>query len=127
KLQSGDPNCLAMWQRFITVSIAHCQALYDKLDITLSERDIVPESFYNDRLETLVSDLRAQGLLTESDGAQCVFLDEFTNKDGETLPLIVQKSGGGYLYATTDLAAVRYRCQELQAQRILYVVDARQG
>jgi len=127
KLQSGDPKCLAMWQRFIKISVAHCQALYDKLDITLSERDIVPESFYNDQLEAVVSDLRAQGLLTESDGAQCVFLDEFTNKDGETLPLIVQKSGGGYLYATTDLAAIRYRCQQLQAERILYVVDARQG
>ncbi len=127
KLQAGDPDCLALWQRFIKISIEHCQALYDKLGITLGPDHVVPESFYNDRLQPLIDELRAKGLLTESDGAQCVFLEEFKNKDGEVLPVIVQKSGGGYLYATTDLAAIRYRCQELGAQRVLYVVDARQS
>ncbi|MDR2212872.1 MAG: arginine--tRNA ligase [Pseudomonadales bacterium] len=127
KLQAGDPECLALWRRFIAISIEHCQALYDKLGITLGPEHIVPESFYNERLEPLVADLKTQGLLSESDGAECVFLDEFKNKNGEPLPVIVQKSDGGYLYATTDLAAIRYRCQELHAERVLYLVDARQS
>lgn len=127
KLQSGDPACLELWRKFIDVSIAHCQELYERMDITLKPSDIVPESFYNERLDGIVAELARQGLLTESDGAQCVFLDEFRTREGEPLPVIVQKSGGGYLYATTDLAAIRYRAQELKAQRILYVVDFRQG
>lgn len=127
KLQSGDPACLAQWQKFIAVSIAHCQELYERMDITLKPSDIVPESFYNPRLDDVVAELSKQGLLTESEGAKCVFLDEFKTKEGEPLPVIVQKTGGGYLYATTDLAAIRYRAQELQAERILYVVDFRQS
>ncbi|MDT8397041.1 MAG: arginine--tRNA ligase [Pseudomonadales bacterium] len=126
KLQSGDPVCLALWHRFIEVSIAHCQHLYEKLNVTLTAHDIVPESFYNDKLEQVIQLLDQAGLLRESEGAKCVFLDEFRNQDGKALPTIVQKSGGGYLYATTDLAAIRYRSQVLQADRVLYVVDARQ-
>ncbi|MES2605992.1 MAG: arginine--tRNA ligase, partial [Pseudomonadota bacterium] len=127
KLQAGDTACQAMWQSFISVSITHCQQLYDLLDITLKPGDVVPESFYNDKLEGIVKSLDAKGLLKESDGAQCVFLDEFKTKEGEPLPVIVQKTGGGFLYATTDLAAISYRCQQLQAARVLYVVDARQS
>ena len=127
KLQSGDPECLALWEKFISISVSHCQSLYDKLDITLTEKDMVPESFYNDQLDSIITALTEKGLLTESEGARCVFLDEFRNKDGDTLPVIVQKSGGGYLYATTDLAAIRYRCTALHADRVLYVVDARQS
>jgi len=127
KLQSGDPQCLALWQEFIKVSIAHCQQLYSALNITLSESDIVPESFYNDKLAGIVDSLKQQELLQESEGAQCVFLEEFRNKDGDPLPTIIQKSDGGYLYATTDLAAIQHRCQTLAADRILYVVDARQS
>jgi arginyl-tRNA synthetase len=127
KLQSGDPTCLAQWSKFIDVSVAHCQELYERMDITLKPSDIVPESFYNDRLDSVVAALDRQGLLTESDGAKCVFLDEFKTKEGEPLPVIVQKTGGGYLYATTDLAAIRYRAQDLKAERILYVVDFRQS
>ena len=127
KLQSGDPACLALWRKFIDVSVAHCQELYTRMDITLKPSDIVPESFYNDRLEDIVTTLARQGLLSESAGAQCVFLDEFKTKEGEPLPVIVQKTGGGFLYATTDLAAIRYRAQDLKAQRILYVVDFRQS
>lgn len=127
KLQSGDSICIAMWQAFTHESIAHCQQLYELLDIMLLPSDMKPESFYNDRLDSVMQALRAQTLLRESEGAQCVFLDEFKTKDGEPLPVIVQKTGGGYLYATTDLAAIRYRCQELQAERVLYVVDARQS
>lgn len=127
KLQSGDVACLAMWKKFIGISITHCQQLYAKLNITLTDKDIVPESFYNDRLPKVVAALEQKNLLTESDGAKCVFLDEFKTREGEPLPVIIQKTGGGFLYATTDLAAISYRCQELGAQRVLYVVDARQG
>lgn len=127
KLQSGDEQCLALWEKFIAISIQHCQILYQKLNITLTENDIVPESFYNDKLQEIVSRLDEKGLLTESDGAKCVFLDEFKNKDDKPLPTIIQKSDGGYLYATTDLAGIRYRNEILKADRILYVVDARQS
>jgi arginyl-tRNA synthetase len=127
RLQAGDPDCLAKWESFIKVSITHCQALYARLDITLTEKDIVPESFYNDRLESIIIALTEKKLLTESAGARCVFLDGFVTREGEPQPLIVQKSDGGYLYATTDLAAIRYRCKELLADRVLYVVDARQS
>jgi arginyl-tRNA synthetase len=127
KLQSGDPACLAMWRNFIRVSIDHCQQLYRRLNITLGEKDVVPESFYNDRLEGIVGALETRCLVTESEGARCVFLDEFKTREGEPLPVIVQKTGGGFLYATSDLAAIRYRCEELGAQRVLYVVDARQS
>ena len=127
KLQAGDRTCLAMWQSFITTSITHCQQLYDLLGITLTAGDVVPESFYNDRLQGVITALADKALLKESDGAQCVFLDEFKTKEGEPLPVIVQKTGGGYLYATTDLAAINYRCQQLKADRVLYVVDARQS
>ena len=127
RLQAGDPDCLAKWESFIKVSIAHCQELYAHLDITLTEKDIVPESFYNDRLEAVIISLTEKNLLTESAGARCVFLDGFVTREGDPQPLIVQKSDGGYLYATTDLAAIGYRCKELLADRVLYVVDARQS
>lgn len=127
KLQSGDPACLAMWEKFIAISVSHCRELYQRLGITLTDADIVPESFYNPRLAGVLDTLRARGLLQESDGAQCVFLDEFKTREGEPLPVIVQKSDGGFLYSTTDLAAIQYRSSELGAQRILYVVDARQS
>jgi len=127
KLQSGDSKCLQLWQQFIDVSVEHCQELYEKLHITLSKSDITPESYYNDKLASVISELEEKHLLEESEGAKCVFLDNFTNKDGDPLPAIVQKSDGAYLYATTDLAAIRYRCQELHADRVLYVVDARQS
>jgi arginyl-tRNA synthetase len=127
KLQQGDPACREAWQRFIDVSLSHCEALYRRLQVTLTREHVHAESAYNDALPGVIEALRDQGLLTQSDGAQCVFLDEFTGKDDAPLPLIVQKSDGGYLYATTDLAAVRYRCTTLKADRALYLVDKRQG
>jgi len=127
KLQAGDPECLALWEKFIAISVTHCQELYDRLGITLSHDDIRAESFYNDKLQGILDTLAGKHLLTEDNGAQCVFLDEFTSKDGTPLPVIVQKSDGGFLYATTDLAAIAYRCQTLHADRVLYVVDARQS
>lgn len=127
KLQGGDEEHLLAWQQFIDESLKHCQAIYDKLNVTLSRKDLKAESFYNKDLAGVVEKLESASLLSVSDGARCVFLPEFTGKDGEPLPVIIQKTDGGYLYATTDLAAVQYRSFELQAQRSLYVVDARQS
>tara|TARA_B110000858_G_scaffold198527_1_gene266252 strand:- start:2047 stop:3786 length:1740 start_codon:yes stop_codon:yes gene_type:complete len=127
KLQSGDEDHLVAWQQFIDESLKHCQAIYDKLNVTLSRKDLKAESFYNKDLKGVVEKLEAASLLSVSDGARCVFLPEFTGKDGEPLPVIIQKTDGGYLYATTDLAAVQYRSFDLKAERSLYVVDARQS
>lgn len=125
-LQGGDPDIRAQWQRFINMSLDHCQATYDRLGTTLTRADVMPESAYNDDLPQIVAELDAKGLLEESDGAKCVFMDEFKGKDGTPLPVIVQKSDGGYLYATTDLAALKYRCHTLKADRIIVFTDARQ-
>ena len=121
KIQSGDQHCLNLWQKFIDISLGHCEDVYGKLCIKLTREDVKAESFYNEDLPNVIEDLIAQGLLKESDGAQCVFLE------GEEIPVIVQKGDGGYLYATTDLAALRYRANVLGAKRICYVVDARQS
>lgn len=126
RLQSGDEKCLGLWEQFIGESIRHCQAVYEALDITLTPDDVVGESRYNDDLETVVNELTQQGLITESDGAFCVFLDEFKGKDGNPLPAIVRKSDGGYGYMATDLAAVRHRAGKLSADIALYVVGAPQ-
>ena len=93
---------------FIDESLRHCEAVYEALDVTLTRNDLDAESRYNDDLSVIVDDLQKTGLLAESEGAKCVFLPEFTGKDGDPLPLIVQKSDGGYLYSTTDLAAIDY-------------------
>lgn len=127
RLQSGDKDHLVVWQKFIEESLKHCQAVYNKLNVTLSRKDLKAESFYNNALEEIVNKLEAASLLSVSEGARCVFLPEFTGRDGGPLPLIIQKSDGGYLYATTDLAAIQYRSFELNAARSLYVVDARQS
>ena len=127
QLQSGDADMLVEWQKFIEISMSHCQSLYDRLRIDLSDADMDGESSYNDDLKYTIEHLDSQGLLTESDGAQCVFLDEFKNKDGEVQPVIVQKSDGGYLYSTSDLACLRRRIGDFKADRVLYFVDARQA
>jgi arginyl-tRNA synthetase len=127
KLQSGDPDCLKLWQQFISVSIAHNTEIYKQLNVGLKEEHIKPESAYNKDLNTIVEDLAAQQLAVESEGAKVVFLEELADKNGDPSPMIVQKSGGGFLYATTDLAAIRYRANQLKAQRILYFIDARQS
>ena len=126
-LQSGDAHCLALWTQFIKLSLTHCQETYDQLNVSLTAGDVRAESSYNATLPLIVETLKNLNLLTEHEGAQCVFLDEFKGKDQTPLPIIVQKSDGGYLYATTDLAAVAYRHQQLHAERVLYVVDARQS
>jgi len=127
KLQSGDPHCLEVWRQFVAESVRHCQQVYDELNVSLTPADIMPESAYNDDLPRVVKDLQDKGLLHESRGALCVFLDEFRDKEGNPQGIIIQKTGGGYLYVTTDLAAVRHRVGQLHADRILYIVDARQS
>lgn len=126
-LQGGDEAVVATWRKLVEVSTAAFQAVYQRLGVLLTPGDAAPESFYNPRLHDVVAELDAKGLLTESDGALCVFLDGFENAEGEPLPLLVRKSDGGYGYAATDLAAVRYRVEEIQATRLLYVIDARQA
>lgn len=126
-LQGGDPATLERWRRYIDISMSHCQAVYDRLGVGLKPEHVRGESAYNDDLDGIVDDLQAKGLLTESDGALCAFLTEFKGKDGKPVPIIVRKSDGGYLYHSTDLAAVRYRTGTLGAKRVLYIVDARQS
>ncbi|WP_122734712.1 arginine--tRNA ligase [Pseudomonas viridiflava] len=127
KLQGGDAECLALWKRFNEISPSHCQKTYERLNVNLTPADVMGESAYNDDLANVVSDLKAAGLLVESNGALCVFLEEFRTAEDTPLPVIVQKAGGGYLYATTDLAAIRYRSKVLKADRALYFVDQRQA
>ena len=126
-LQSGDEYCNKLWKEFNHISMSHCQQTYERLGVSLTLEDVRGESAYNDDLPKVVSDLDAAGMLTISAGASCVFLEEFKGQDDEPLPVIVQKKDGGFLYATTDLAAMRYRQSQLGAQRMLYFVDARQS
>ena len=127
KLQSGDAECAKLWQQFIDISIAHSEEIYKKLNVTLSRDDIMGESAYNDDLPKVVAELLEKGIAVKDQGAVVVFINEMANKDGEPSVLIVQKSGGGYLYATTDLAACRYRSNQLAADRIIIFTDARQS
>lgn len=127
RLQSGDANILALWEQFKQISLEHSREIYRKLNVTLTDADVCGESFYNEDLSPLVAELKTQGLAVEDQGAQVVFLEELADKEGNPSVMIVQKKGGGYLYATTDLAAVRYRANTLGADRILYFIDARQS
>lgn len=124
KLQAGDEESLKAWQLLCQQSRREFQVIYDVLDIHLNERG---ESFYNPFLSAVITELESKNIVQEDDGAKCVFLEGFTNKEGNPLPLIVQKTDGGYNYATTDLAALNYRIKEDKATRIIYVTDAGQS
>ncbi|ARD20771.1 MULTISPECIES: arginine--tRNA ligase [Shewanella] len=126
-LQSGDEYCNKLWREFNDISLNHCHEVYERLGVSLTRKDVHGESAYNDDLEQVVTDLDSKGLLSESNGAKVVFQEEFRTKDGEPLPVIIQKADGGYLYATSDLAAMRYRSNVLKADRALYFVDLRQA
>jgi arginyl-tRNA synthetase len=120
RLQSGDAETLAVWRAFCAESLRHCHAIYARLGIRkLVDRG---ESSYNDQLAAVVADLTSAGLVTTSDGAECVFLEEFKGKSGDPLPFLIRKSDGGFLYATTDLAAARQRLRDEKATRLIYVV-----
>lgn len=126
-LQSGDAATLGLWHTLIDATRVYFRKVYDQLSVLLEDSDIRGESFYNPMLQDVVSDLERRGIAVRDQGALCVFLPEFKGKEGEPTPLIVQKQDGGFGYATTDLAAVRYRVSELHATRLLYVVGAPQA
>jgi arginyl-tRNA synthetase len=121
-----NEDTLGLWRHIVDESRKHYQPVYDILGVTLKPEDERGESAYNEDLPCVVEELKKAGLAEESEGAVCVFPAGFTNKEGERLPFIVQKSDGAYLYATTDLAAIRYRVGELGAEEIIYVTDSRQ-
>lgn len=127
KLQSGDAHCQKLWQLFIDTSVKHSNEVYQKLNVTLTDADIKPESAYNSMLQPIVDQLVAQQIAVEDQGALVVFLQELADKEGNPSPFIIQKTGGGFLYATTDLAACKYRSIELSADRIVIFTDARQA
>lgn len=127
KLQSGDAHCLTLWQKLVDITMNQCQATYDRLNVTLTQADTMGESLYNPMLQGIVDDLKNQGLAVEDNGATVVFLDEFKNKEGEPMGVIVQKNDGGFLYTTTDIAAATYRCHTLKANKAYVFTDARQS
>jgi arginyl-tRNA synthetase len=127
RLQAGDPDTLAIWQRLVDISREYLHQVYARLGVTLTDDDIRGESFYNDMLADTVSALEERGIATQSEGALCAFPPGFTGREGRPLPLIIRKSDGGYNYATTDLAAVRYRVDKLSCDRSVYVVGSEQA
>ncbi|VEI69488.1 Arginine--tRNA ligase [Serratia rubidaea] len=126
KLQGGDDYCLKMWRKLVDITMAQNQKTYKRLNVTLTEDDVMGESLYNAMLPGIVADLKAKGLAVESEGATVVFLDEYKNKDGDPMGVIIQKKDGGYLYTTTDIACAKYRYETLGADRVLYYIDSRQ-
>jgi arginyl-tRNA synthetase len=126
-LQGGDEESLRIWRILVSESMVYLRRLYQRLNVTLStDADMDPESFYNPMLAEVSDELEAKGVATISDGALCSFPPGFTGRDGKPQPLILRKSDGGYGYAATDMAAIRYRICDLHAQRIIYVVGADQ-
>lgn len=126
KLQAEDPDTLRLWRELVDLSKHYFNRIYSRLRVTLTDADLAGESTYNDRLAQVCADLEAAGLATISDGALCVFLDGYTGREGKPMPLIIRKSDGGYGYATTDLAAIRHRVEDLEADLLLYVIGAPQ-
>jgi arginyl-tRNA synthetase len=126
-LQGGDPETLALWRKVVDVSIEHMDVLYRRMGVTLGPAHVAGESTYNRDLPVVVAELQEKGLARESEGAICAFPPGFTGREGEPVPLILRKGDGGFGYATTDLAALRYRVSRLGATRLVYVVGAPQA
>lgn len=126
KLQGGDEYFREMWRKLVDITMSQNQLTYDRLNVTLTRDDVMGESLYNPMLPCIVADLKAKGLAVESEGATVVFLDEYKNKEGEPMGVIIQKKDGGYLYTTTDIACAKYRYETLHADRVLYYIDSRQ-
>ncbi|TDQ55094.1 arginine--tRNA ligase [Actinorugispora endophytica] len=126
-LQGGDAETLRLWRDLIELSKAYFNRIYATLDVTLTDADLAGESTYNDMLGPICDELQAKGIAEVSEGALCVFLDGFTGREGKPVPLIVRKSDGGYGYGSTDLATIKYRTEELKADRIVYVIGAPQS
>ncbi|HEV3021555.1 MAG TPA: arginine--tRNA ligase, partial [Pirellulales bacterium] len=119
KLHEGDPENLRLWREFMPPCLAAIQEVYDRLGVKFDHT--LGESFYHDRLAGVVDELRRRGIARESDGAMCIFFDD------SPVPMIVQKSDGAFLYATSDLATIQYRMETWRPKAILYVVDHRQS
>ncbi|TGN65981.1 arginine--tRNA ligase [Nocardioides eburneiflavus] len=126
-LQGGDPDTLRLWGELVDLSKHYFNAIYSRLGVSLTDADLAGESTYNADLPRVCDELVEAGIATVSDGALCVFLDGFTGREGKPLPLIIRKSDGGYGYGTTDLATVRRRVRDLEADRMLYVIGAPQA
>lgn len=126
KLQGGDAYCREMWKKLVDITMSQNQLIYHRMNVTLTRNDVMGESLYNDMLPTIVADLKVKGMAVESEGATVVFLDEYKNKEGEPMGVIIQKKDGGYLYTTTDIACAKYRYETLHADRVLYYIDSRQ-
>ena len=126
-LQGGDQDTLRLWNILISESQRYFVDVYSRMDVKLDGSEFYGESAYNDLLEDTIAELKRKNLIADSDGAECLFPEGFTNRDGDPLPLIARKSDGGFGYATTDLAAIRQRTQTLHCYRILYVVGAPQN
>ena len=126
KLQGGDEYFRETWRKLVDITMSQNQLTYDRLNVTLTRDDVMGESLYNPMLPGIVADLKAKGLAVESEGATVVFLDEYKNKEGEPMGVIIQKKDGGYLYTTTDIACAKYRYETLHADRVLYYIDSRQ-
>ncbi|WP_038914028.1 arginine--tRNA ligase [Dickeya zeae] len=126
KLQGGDEYCRSMWRKLVDITMVQNQRSYDRLNVSLTPENVMGESLYNAMLPDIVADLKAKGLAEESEGAIVVYLDEYKNKEGEPMGVIIQKKDGGYLYTTTDIACAKYRYEKLGANRVLYYIDSRQ-
>ncbi|MBK4775447.1 arginine--tRNA ligase [Candidatus Pantoea edessiphila] len=126
KLQKGDKECLVIWKKIVNISIEQNQKIYDRLHVTLSYKDIKGESTYNHMLPGIVNDLKLRGLAINNNGAVVVILNEFKNKQGKSMGVIIQKKDGAFLYATVDVACAKYRYEQLKADRIIYYTDSRQ-
>ncbi|WEJ91848.1 MAG: arginine--tRNA ligase [Klebsiella huaxiensis] len=126
KLQGGDEYFREMWRKLVDITMSQNQLTYNRLNVTLTRDDVMGESLYNPMLPGIVADLKTKGLAVESEGATVVFLDEYKNKEGEPMGVIIQKKDGGYLYTTTDIACAKYRYENLHADRVLYYIDSRQ-
>lgn len=126
RLQGGDEYCHKMWRKLVDITLNHNQETYDRMGVSLSKKDVMGESLYNDMLADIVNDLLSRGIAVEDDGAIVVFLSEFKNKDGQPMGVIIRKKDGGYLYTTTDIACAKYRYETLKADRVMYFIDSRQ-
>jgi len=125
-LQAGDGKTLRLWDQLLGLSKTYFNGIYRMLDVTLTDEHLAGESSYNGVLASICDELQRKGIAVMSEGALCVFPDGFTGREGKPMPLIIRKSDGGYGYGTTDLATIKYRVEDLKADRILYVIGAPQ-
>ncbi|AAO26955.1 arginyl-tRNA synthetase [Buchnera aphidicola str. Bp (Baizongia pistaciae)] len=126
KLQKKDKECIRIWKKIVKKTITENQKIYKKLNVTLTNKHIVGESFYNDMLPDIIQDLKTKKIAKQCNGAYIVFLNKFKNRDGAPMGVIIQKQDGAFLYSTIDLACLKYRCEVLRADQILYFIDSRQ-